>query len=71
LFARVLKKARSRPFMVTDKCKNHRTCIDSLGCPAMSIKNGRVVINPVQCTGCAVCAQVCPENAILPIKEQA
>ena len=23
------------------------------------------------CTGCALCAQICPENAILPVKDAA
>jgi indolepyruvate ferredoxin oxidoreductase alpha subunit len=27
-----------------------------------------VHIDPDICTGCAVCAQVCPEHAIIPIK---
>ena len=68
LYARSVKRPRRGPFMVTDKCKNHRTCVDKLGCPAMFVENGKVKINPEQCTGCAVCAQVCPENAILPVK---
>jgi indolepyruvate ferredoxin oxidoreductase alpha subunit len=68
LYARSLGKASNRVFAVSDKCKNHRICVDELGCPAMYIQDGRVKINPGQCTGCAVCAQVCPENAILPAK---
>ncbi|MFP4475614.1 MAG: indolepyruvate ferredoxin oxidoreductase subunit alpha [Desulfatibacillaceae bacterium] len=68
LFARALKAPKRRPFQVAqDKCKNHRLCVDRLGCPAMFIEDGKVRINPIQCTGCAVCAQVCPENAILPV----
>jgi indolepyruvate ferredoxin oxidoreductase alpha subunit len=68
LYARSLGRASKRVFAVSDKCKNHRICVDELGCPAMYIQDGRVRINPGQCTGCAVCAQVCPENAILPAK---
>ncbi|MFP4227013.1 MAG: 4Fe-4S binding protein [Desulfobacterales bacterium] len=26
-------------------------------------------INSALCTGCGVCAQVCPEHAILPLKK--
>ena len=69
LYARAVKRPRRKPFAVTDKCRNHRDCVDKLGCPAMSVVNGRVSINREQCTGCAVCAQVCPENAILPVKD--
>lgn len=68
LFARALKKPARKPFRISDKCTNHRVCIDELGCPAMYVENGRVAINQAQCTGCAVCAQVCPENAIVPVR---
>ncbi|MFW6374190.1 MAG: 4Fe-4S binding protein [Thermodesulfobacteriota bacterium] len=27
------------------------------------------MIDPDLCVGCTVCAQLCPENAILPLKE--
>ena len=70
LFAGVLKMPKHKPFHITDKCKNHRKCVDLLACPAMFVEKGRVQINPEQCTGCAVCAQVCPENAILPVREK-
>jgi indolepyruvate ferredoxin oxidoreductase alpha subunit len=63
------KKRKKRAFQVTDRCKNHRICISELACPAFYVDNNRVQINPAQCTGCAVCAQICPENAIIPVKE--
>ncbi len=68
LKARNLKKKSKRKFYVSDRCKNHRTCINQFACPAFYIENERVQINPDLCEGCAVCAQICPENAILPIK---
>ncbi len=64
-----LKKPTGRPFTVSDKCKNDRACINELGCPAFYIENDRVRINAGMCTGCSVCAQVCPENAIVPLKD--
>ncbi|MEW5909778.1 MAG: indolepyruvate ferredoxin oxidoreductase subunit alpha [Thermodesulfobacteriota bacterium] len=69
LYAKSLKLAKGKPFQVTDKCKNHRTCL-SIACPAFFLWENRVKIDPDLCTGCAVCAQICPENAILPIKER-
>jgi indolepyruvate ferredoxin oxidoreductase alpha subunit len=70
LFARATGQLkRSRPFYVSqEKCKDHRICVNKLACPAMYLADGRVEINKNLCTGCTVCAQICPENAILPIK---
>lgn len=68
LFAKSVKKAKGKPFMVGDKCKNHRDCVNLLGCPAFYIENDRVKIDSAICVGCAVCAQICPENAIVPMK---
>lgn len=71
LFARAIGEGkRSRPFYVSqNKCKNHRACINKLACPAMFLEQEKVSIDRNLCIGCAVCAQVCPENAILPLKE--
>ncbi|MGA6926149.1 MAG: indolepyruvate ferredoxin oxidoreductase subunit alpha [Desulfosarcina sp.] len=68
LYARSLKQLKVRAFRVTDKCKNHRDCINQIGCPAFYLEGERVQINPNTCVGCAVCAQICPENAIVPVK---
>ena len=71
LFARATGQLkRSRPFYVNQsKCRNHRDCINQLACPAMYLEGDEVNINENLCTGCSVCAQVCPENAILPVKK--
>jgi indolepyruvate ferredoxin oxidoreductase alpha subunit len=71
LYANALKLPKRKPFHVTEKCKNHKDCISSLACPAFYIWNDRVKIDANLCTGCAVCAQICPENAILPVKATA
>ena len=70
LFAKAIGQGKKpRPFYVNlDKCKNHRDCIDKLACPAMYLEGKQVHINKYLCIGCSVCAQVCPENAILPLK---
>jgi len=71
LFAKAIGKERkSKPFYVNrDRCKNHRDCINKLGCPAMFLQDDFVEIDKNLCIGCSVCAQVCPENAILPLKD--
>jgi indolepyruvate ferredoxin oxidoreductase alpha subunit len=70
LYAKGLKLPQRKPFEVTDKCQNHRDCMSYLACPAFYVWNERIKIDPNLCTGCAVCAQICPENAILPRKEK-
>jgi indolepyruvate ferredoxin oxidoreductase alpha subunit len=70
LYARALKLPKRKPFQITDKCKNHRDCMNDLACPAFYVWNERIKIDPVLCTGCALCAQVCPENAITPLKKK-
>jgi indolepyruvate ferredoxin oxidoreductase alpha subunit len=68
LYAKSLKKRKTRAFQVTDRCKNHRRCIDEFACPAFYLDKSKVAIDPDVCVGCAVCAQICPENAIIPIQ---
>ena len=49
---------------VTDACINCKKCIRETGCPALSVADGKVVIDASLCTGCSLCAQVCPVGAI-------
>ncbi|MBF0524324.1 MAG: indolepyruvate ferredoxin oxidoreductase subunit alpha [Deltaproteobacteria bacterium] len=71
LFARQVGQAKkAKPFVVNqEKCKKHRICINQVACPAFYLEGDQVMINKNQCIGCAVCAQVCPENAIVPSKD--
>lgn len=49
-----------------DKCSPKcETCIKLLGCPAIIKQGDKKVIDASQCSGCSVCAQVCPYNAIV------
>ena len=68
LYAQSLKKVRGKPFYINEKCKNHRECVNELACPAFYIEGQKVFINADLCTGCAVCAQICPEKAIVPVR---
>ncbi|WP_045212693.1 indolepyruvate ferredoxin oxidoreductase subunit alpha [Desulfonatronovibrio magnus] len=59
---------KKRPFFVkTEKCSKHRLCTEKIACPAFLLDGQEIRIDADRCTGCALCAQICPENAILPI----
>lgn len=49
---------------VSDKCVNCRKCINEIGCPALAVMDGKVVIDKNLCNGCMLCLKVCPMNAI-------
>lgn len=49
---------------IGDKCVNCKKCINEIGCPALSVIEGKVVIDENLCTGCGLCSQICPMNAI-------
>ena len=46
-----------------EKCIGCKKCIRELGCPAISIREGKAAIDG-SCYGCSICAQVCPVSAI-------
>ncbi|WP_295151787.1 indolepyruvate ferredoxin oxidoreductase subunit alpha [uncultured Ruminococcus sp.] len=60
----VLIKPDKPAVIDSEKCINCKKCINSLGCPGLVIKDGRVSVEESLCTGCGLCAQVCPVNAI-------
>ena len=45
-----------------EKCKKCKACVKT-GCPAIS-SGDIITINPDSCTGCSICMQVCPFDAI-------
>ena len=47
----------------SEKCKSCKSCM-RIGCPAISFKDGKAVIDKTQCTGCGVCRQLCAFSAI-------
>ena len=54
----------NKPLVVAeDKCKGCKSCM-RLGCPAISIKNGKAAIDTTLCVGCGVCSQLCGFGAL-------
>ena len=49
----------------TGACIGCRRCITELGCPAISESESGITIDRSLCTGCGLCTQVCPKNAIV------
>ncbi len=69
------KLVRQKPFTVDlEKCIGCHTCF-KVSCPAISESEEQTAkgltkshIDPVLCTGCSVCTQVCPVNAIIRVE---
>jgi indolepyruvate ferredoxin oxidoreductase alpha subunit len=65
------EKWKSHYVIVQDRCRKCNRCFSVLSCPAIS-KNSddEIVIDPHICTGCSACYQVCPNKAIVNIREE-
>ncbi|MBQ9442171.1 MAG: indolepyruvate ferredoxin oxidoreductase subunit alpha [Selenomonadaceae bacterium] len=46
----------------SEKCIGCKSCM-KIGCPAISMKDGKAVVDSTQCVGCNVCSQLCPKKA--------
>lgn len=65
--SRLRSEGKIRPYRVnTEKCSKCMNCVENFACPAISINQGNITINPTLCDGCGVCAEpyVCPFRAI-------
>lgn len=62
----LLKYVKHKPAVkvVEDKCIGCKQCL-KIGCPALSIHNGKCVIDSTQCVGCGICKEMCKFNAIV------
>ncbi len=68
-------KVRDHPYrVVAERCIACQVCLN-LGCPSILWSTERyegrakVEIDAATCTGCTLCAQVCPAEAMLPVAE--
>ena len=50
------------------RCVGCKSCM-GIGCPAISMAEGRAVVDSTLCTGCGVCAQLCKFDALCGRKE--
>lgn len=60
----LLKYVKHKPPLKvnSEKCIGCKSCM-KIGCPAISMKNGKAVVDSTQCVGCNVCSQLCPKKA--------
>ena len=60
----LLKNVKTNPPLRvdTDACRGCRKCM-KLGCPSLSIKNGKAKVDATLCVGCGVCTQLCAFDA--------
>ncbi len=61
----LLKYVKHAPALAVDKekCIGCKACL-GIGCPAISLRDGKTEIDPNQCVGCGVCTSLCPKGAI-------
>ncbi|MGD9117563.1 MAG: indolepyruvate ferredoxin oxidoreductase subunit alpha [Dehalococcoidia bacterium] len=65
------RKEPTIPYFVDqERCSGKcNACIELLGCPAIIKEDGQTVIDQTLCTGCGLCAQVCPYKAIIEVNQ--
>ncbi|GHU81329.1 indolepyruvate oxidoreductase subunit IorA [Clostridia bacterium] len=61
----LLKYVKHNPALSvnSEKCIGCKACMN-IGCPAISISNGKAVIDRNQCVGCGICTGLCGKGAI-------
>ena len=66
----LLKTVKHKPPLKVDadKCIGCKSCM-KIGCPAISMVDGKAVVDQTQCVGCGVCSQLCPKKAFVSTKE--
>ena len=53
-----------------DKCKSCKSCM-RIGCPSISMKNGKAHVDNTLCVGCGVCSQLCAFDAFESTEKEA
>ena len=62
----LLKSVKTAPPLRvdTEKCRGCKACM-KMGCPSISIRDGKAVIDDTLCVGCGVCQQLCHFDALV------
>jgi indolepyruvate ferredoxin oxidoreductase alpha subunit len=47
-----------------EACILCKKCLRVTGCPALSVGEESIVVDPALCNGCGICSSVCPTNAL-------
>ena len=65
----LLKYVKHKAPLVTDpeKCRSCKACM-RIGCPAISMKDGKASIDNTLCVGCGVCMQLCHFGALKEVQ---
>ena len=68
----LLKKVKKNPPFAVDtaKCVSCKACLQ-IGCPAISLREGKAHIDATLCVGCDLCRRLCRPGAILDSQQAA
>lgn len=66
----LLKYVKHKPALIVtnEKCRGCKSCM-KIGCPAISMKEKKAVIDKTLCVGCGLCQSLCAFSAILEGEE--
>ena len=61
----LLKYVKTKPSLTVDqdKCVGCKACM-KIGCPAISVRDGKARVDDTLCVGCGVCQQLCKFDAL-------